>query len=220
MEKIKLETATRETMGKKVRFLRRQGIIPVHLFGHDIDSMALQCDALQLRQAMAQAGKTHIISLMLDKTKKPRNVVIREVQRDPLTDELLHVDLYQVRMDKKIQVDVPIVLIGEAPALKHKDNMLAQALHALTIECLPDRIPESAPVDVSVLTDAEQILHVKDIAIDEGVTVTNDPEQIVVKISVRRVEKVEEVVAEAVTEEEVAAAPTSEAKSTEGRAQT
>ena len=138
---------------------------------------------------------------MLDKAKKPRNVVVREVQRNPLTDELLHVDLYQVRMDEKIQVEVPIVLIGEAPALRHKENMLAQALHTLTISCLPDRIPESAPVDISALTDAEQILHVKDIAVDEGVTVTNDPEQTVVKISVKRAEKVEEVEAEATAEE-------------------
>lgn len=201
MEKIELETTTRETLGKKVRFLRRQGIIPIHLFGHDIDSMALQCDALQLQQAMAQAGRTHIISLMLDKAKKPRNVVVREVQRDPVTDELLHVDLYQVRMDEKIQVEVPIVLTGEAPALKQKENMLTQALHTLTISCLPDRIPVSAPVDISALLDAEQTIHVKDIAVDEGITVTNDPEQTVVKISVKRAEKVEEVEAEATAEQ-------------------
>ena len=205
MEKIELKVATREILGKKVRFLRRQGIIPVHLFGHGIDSVALQCDIEQLQQTMAQAGKTHIISLMLDKVKKPRSVVVREVQRHPITSELLHIDLYQVRMDEKIQVEVPIILTGEAPALKLKENMLTQELHRLNIECLPDRIPESIPLDASSLTDADQILHVKDITVDEGVTIINDPEQVVVKISVRRAEKVEEVaeetVAEAVVEE-------------------
>jgi len=217
MENIELRVATREILGKKVRFLRREGIIPVHLFGHGIDSVALQCDAAQLQEVMAQAGKTHIISLTLDKAKKPRNVVVREVQRNPITSQLLHVDFYQVRMGEKIQVGVPIILTGEAPALKQKENMLVQALHNLTIECLPDRIPESIAVDVTSLVEAENIIHVKDIVVDEGVTVTNDPEQTVVKISVRHVEKVEEVVAEAVTEEEeaVEAAPPSEAESKE-----
>jgi len=217
MENIELRVATREILGKKVRFLRREGIIPVHLFGHGIDSVALQCDAAQLQEVMAQAGKTHIISLTLDKAKKPRNVVVREVQRNPITSQLLHVDFYQVRMGEKIQVGVPIILTGEAPALKQKENMLVQALHNLTIECLPDRIPESIAVDVTSLVEAENIIHVKDIVVDEGATVTNDPEQTVVKISVRHVEKVEEVVAEAVTEEEeaVEAAPPSEAESKE-----
>ena len=92
MEQIELQVATREILGKKVRFLRRQGIIPVHLFGHDVESVALQCDATQLQQGLAQAGKTKIISLILDKAKKPRNVVVREIQRNPQTGEVLHVE--------------------------------------------------------------------------------------------------------------------------------
>ncbi len=206
MEQIELHTDTREILGKKVRFLRRQGIIPVHLFGHDIESVALQCDTTQLQQVLAQAGKTKIISLKYDKTKKPRNVMVREIQRNPVTGELLHVDLYQVRMAEKIKVDVPIVLVGEAPALKLKENMLAQELHSLTIECLPDQIPASIELDLSSLTEAEQAIQVKDITLGEGITVLNDPEHIVVKISLRHVEKVEEVVEEVVVEE-VAEAP-------------
>ena len=200
MEQTELKADTREILGKKVRFLRRQGIIPVHLFGHGIDSVALQCEAARLQQVLAQAGKTHIISLMLDKARKPRNVVVREVQRNPVTDDILHVDFYQVRMGEKIQVEVPIVLTGEAPALKLKENTLMQALHRLTIECLPDKIPDSVAVDVSSLTEAEQTIQIKDITIGEEVTILNDPEHMVVKISPPRVEKVEEVVAEEVVE--------------------
>ena len=96
----------------------------MHLFGHGIESVALQCDVAQLQQVIAEAGKTKIISLKLDKAKKPRNVMVREIQRSPLTGELLHVDFYQVRMEEKIQVAVPIVLVGEAPALKSKDLVL------------------------------------------------------------------------------------------------
>jgi len=208
MEQIELRTTTRETLGKKVRFLRRQGITPVHLFGHDVKSAALQCDTTQLQRALVQAGKTRLISLSLDKAKKPRNVVVREVQKDPRTDELLHVDFYQVRMAEKIRVEVPIIIIGEAPALKLKENMLAHDISIFVIECLPDEIPPSVELDISSLTDVEQTIRVKDLVLSEGITVLTDPEHVAAKISTRligRVEEVEEV--EEVVEEEGVEAP-------------
>ncbi len=212
MEQIELQTTNREILGNKVRFLRRRGIIPLHLFGHNIESAALQCDVAQLQQVLAQAGKTRLISLKLDKAKKPRNVVVREIQRDTLTGELLHVDFYQVRMEEKIKVEVPIVLIGEAPALKSKENTLLQELSSLTIECLPDQIPANVEVDLSSLTEAEQAIRVNDVVLDEEITILNNPERIMVKISSRpRAEEVEEVVAGEVPE----AAPTPEEESKE-----
>lgn len=201
MEQIELEVATREVLGKKVRFLRRQGTTPVHLFGHGIESEALQCDTAQLQRVLAQAGRTKLVDLKLDKAKKPRKIVIREIQRNPQTGDLLHVDFYQVRMAEKIKVDVPIVLVGEAPALKLKENMLVQDLTSLTIESLPDEIPASVELDLSLLTEVEQLIRVKEIILSEGVTVLTDPEHTVVKISSRPVEKVEEVVEEEVVEE-------------------
>ena len=214
MEQIELQTTTRETLGKKVRFLRRQGVTPVHLFGHDIESAALQCDTTQLQHALGQAGRTRLISLRLDKAKKPRNVVVREVQRDPRTDKLLHVDFYQVRMAEKIRVGIPIIIVGEAPALKLKENMLAHDLSSLAIECLPDEIPPSVELDISSLTDTEQAIRAKDLVLSEGITVLTDPEHVVAKISTRligRVEEIEEVVEEEEAEAEAPeAAPPSE----------
>ncbi|MFB0559295.1 MAG: 50S ribosomal protein L25 [Dehalococcoidales bacterium] len=217
MERIELEVNTREILGKKVKFLRRQGIIPVHLFGHNVESLALQCDIKQLLRVMAQAGKTRIIELRRDKVKRPRNVMIREIQRDPLTGELLHVDFYQVRMEEKIQVEVPIVLVGEAPALKSKDNMLAQELHSLTIECLPSQIPANIELNLSSLNEVGQTIQVKDVTLGEGVTIINDPEHLVVKISLRPVEKVEEVVVEEAVVEAPEAAPLPEEEAKEER---
>jgi len=205
MEQIELQASDREIQGRKVRFLRRQGIIPVHLFGHNIESVALQCDAAQLQRVLAQAGKTRLINLKLDKAKRPRNVVVREIQRDLLTGGLLHVDFYQVRMAEKIKVEVPIVPVGEAPALRLKENMLLQGLNNLTIECLPDKIPASIEVDLNSLTEAEQAIHVRDITLGEGFAILNDPEHVVVKISLRHVEKVEEVVEKVAVEEAVEA---------------
>ena len=212
MEQIELRVTTREVLGKKVGSLRRQGIIPAHLFGRDIESVALQCDTAQLQRVLAQAGKTRLISLRLDKARKPRNVLVREIQRNPLTGNLLHVDFYQVGMAAEIKVEVPIVLVGEAPALKSKGNILMQELSSLSIECLPDEIPASVEVDLSALTEAGQAIHVKDIMLGERITVFSDPEHIVLKISALPIEKVEEVVEEVVEAPEAAQLPEEESK--------
>jgi len=216
MEQIELQATTREMFGKKVRFLRRQGIIPIHLFGHNVESEALQCDAAQLQRVLAQAGKTRLINLKLDEAKRPRNVVVREVQRDMQTGGLLHVDFYQLRMAEKIKVDVPIVLVGEAPALKDKENTLSQELNSLTVECLPRHIPANVGVDLSPLTKAGQAIRVKDLVLDEEVTILSNPEVLVVKVSLRPREKVvEEVVEKVVAEEAAEAALPSEEESKE-----
>jgi len=194
MKQIELGATSREILGKKVRFLRRQGIIPVHLFGHNVESVALQCDEAQLKRVLAQAGKTRLISLKLDKGKRPRTVVVREIQRDMRTDGLLHVDLYQIKMTEKIRVEVPIVAVGEAPALKSKENMLLQELNSLSVECLPDEIPTSVKVDLSSLTERNQAIRVEDVILGKEVAILNNPELVVVKIGSRPKEKVEEVV--------------------------
>jgi large subunit ribosomal protein L25 len=205
---MELSANKREILGKKVRFLRRQGITPVHLFGRNVEPMPLQCDTTQLQHVLVQTGKTGLISLKIDKAKRPRNVMVREVQREPRTDELLHVDFYQVRMEEKIRVGVPIIPVGEAPALRFKENFLAQELNSLTVECLPDEIPSKVELDLSDLTEVDQSIHVKDIILDGNITVLDDPDQLVVKISAGFIEK-------AIEEEEVEAEVEAEAEALE-----
>ena len=217
MKQIELRATSREILGKKVKSLRRQGIIPLHLFGHNVESLALQCDEAQLKRVLAQAGKTRLISLKLDKGKRPRNVVVREIQREMRTDGLLHVDLYQIKMTEKIRVEVPVVAVGEAPALKSKENMLLQELNSLTVECLPDEIPTSVKVDLSSLTERAQAIRVEDVILGKEVAILNNPELVVVKIGSRPKEKVEEVVeaeeaVEAVEAPEEAPSPDEESK--------
>jgi large subunit ribosomal protein L25 len=202
MDKIELKVTNREILGKKVKHLRRQGITPVHLFGHGIKSLALQCGTGELERVLGQAGQTRLISLKLDKEKKPRSVVVREFDRDWRKGQLVHVDFYQVKMEEKIKLEVPVVLVGEAPALKSKTNMLEHELGALTVECLPAKIPANLEVDINSLTETEQAIRVKDVILDKDITVLNDPELVVVKISFRPVEKVEEKIVEEVVEAE------------------
>jgi large subunit ribosomal protein L25 len=202
MHKIELTVTNREILGKKVKHLRRQGITPVHVFGHGIKSLALQCETGALERVLGQAGHTGLVSLKVDHERRPRSVVVREFERDWRKGQLLHVDFYQVRMGEKIKVDVPIALVGEAPALESKAHMLEHELETLNVECLPAKIPSSIEVDISSLSEPDQTIRVKDVPVDEDITILNDPELVVVKISYRHVEKIEEEVVEAVEEAE------------------
>ncbi len=212
-QKIELNIEPREVLGKKTKNLRKQGITPVHVYGHGIDSMTMQADSLKLERALAQA-ENRIINLKIKKEKSDRPVLTREVQRDALNGKLIHVDFYQVRMGEKVEVQVPVVFVGEAPALGVKDNSLLQELHELNIECLPDKIPVNIEVDLSPLTEAGQAVRVKDIKVNPDITVLTDPDTIVANIIVRAKERVEEKPAAPAAEAEGApaaeAAPTAE----------
>jgi len=200
MDEIELKVAKREILGKKVKHLRRQGITPVHLFGHGIESLALQCEAKELERVLDEAGQTRLITLRLAKEKKPRVAVVKEYKRDWRNGQLLHVDFYQVKMEEKIKVEVPVALVGEAPALKSKAYMLEHELATLTVECLPAKIPARIEVDISSLAELDQAIRVKDVVVDKDIAILNNPDLVVVKISSRPVEKVEEKVVEKVEE--------------------
>jgi large subunit ribosomal protein L25 len=214
-EKIELKVDKRIVLGKKARFLRNNGIVPVHLFGHNIESQALQGDMATLHRVISRAGKTRLIDLKVGRSQKAHNVMVREVQKDPIKGGLIHIDFYEVNMAEKIKVDVPIVLTGESPALRVRENMLNQSLNTLTIECLPEKMPDRIQVDISVIQEVDQAVHVKDIVLQD-VTILNDPDLVIAKVTLRPIEVVEEVKPAAVVaegaEEAVAAEGEAEAK--------
>jgi len=200
MENLELEVSKRDVKGKKVRFLRRQGIIPGNIYGHGIESIAVQTDTKALKQLMAHASQTDLISLKLTGAKAPSKVLLRDIQRSPRNNDLLHVEFYQVKMTEKIKADVPLVLVGEAPALKNfKGSSLLHLINTLPIEALPDDLPHNVEVDVSVLEEIGHAIQIKDITLSTGVTLLTDEEQVIVKVA--EAHKVEEEVVEEITEE-------------------
>jgi large subunit ribosomal protein L25 len=210
VEELRLKATHREVTGKKTRFLRRQGVTPAHLYGHDIESLTLQCDTDELHRLIAHAGKTRLIDLEID-SEKARSVFVREIQKDAVAQQVLHVDFYQVKKTEKIAVDVPIVFVGEAPAMKGKGRILVHVITSLNIECLPGNVPPQIEVDLSPLQELEQAINVKDIVLGPDITVNADPEQLVVKVSEVRVKEVVEEVAP-VAEEAVAVEAEAEAE--------
>ena len=214
MRQLELEVSKRDIKGKKVRFLRRSGLVPCNIYGHGIDSMPVQVEAHKLSQVLHSAGGTDLISLKMKGDNAPGKVLIREVQRNPMTGEPMHVDFYQVNMAEKLNAEVPLVFTGEAPALKLKNVSLMHALTSLHIEALPDDLPHNIEVDISSLEQPEDALHVKDLRISDKITVLTDPDQMIIKVAEVRKAMVEEAPVAAAEGEEVAAA---EGEAAEGK---
>jgi large subunit ribosomal protein L25 len=207
MKRLELEVLKREVKGKKVRFLRRGGLVPCNIYGNGIESQPVQVEARKLGQIIARAGGTDLIALKIGGTDTPGMVLIRDVQRNPMTGEPIHVDFYQVNMAEKLKADVPLVFTGAAPALKLKNVSLLHAMTALQVEALPDDLPHNIEVDISGLALPEQSIHVKDLKVSSKITILADPDQMLIKVAEVR-KAVEEVPAAEVAaegEEEVAA---------------
>jgi large subunit ribosomal protein L25 len=199
MRKLELEVSKREIKGKKVRFLRRGGLIPCNIYGHGMDSIPVQVDVRKLSHVLSRAGGTDLIALNI-KNADSTKVLLREIQRNPMTGEPTHVDFYQVRMTEKLKAEVPLVFTGDSPAMKLKNVSLMHALTSLHIEALPDDLPHNIEVDISGLAQAEDAIHVKDLKVSDKVTVLTDPEQMIIKVAEVR-KGMEEAPAAAVAEE-------------------
>jgi len=196
-----LKATTRDVLGKKTRFLRRRGITPTHLFGHGVESMSLQCGTAELKDIIARGGSTRLVSLDIEAEKDPRSVFVREIQIDTITGQLIHVDLYQIQKTEKMTADIPIILVGEAPATKSRENILQQSLTQLGVSCLPEKLPPQIEIDLSSLEEVNSAIYARDIDLGPDVTITTPDDQMIVKISQVAVEKEEEVVAELGAEE-------------------
>jgi large subunit ribosomal protein L25 len=219
MEKLELEVSKRDVTGKNVRFLRREGKTPAKIYGPGIDSMPVQVETKTMEQILGKAGETDLITLKLHGSKSHPKVLIREVQRKPITDELLHIDFYQADLTQSIKVDVPLVFIGEAPVAKRKNVSIITMLDTLHIEALPDHLPHDIEVDISVLEEVDQAIHVKDIKLNPELILHGDPEQMVIR-AVEAKARAEEAPAEeaegaAAAGEEAGAAEAEEAKESE-----
>ena len=182
MADLQLAVDVRTVTGKKVKSLRRQGILPAHLYGRSTESQSLQAPIQQVVELLTTAGRNAIISLMINGEGEARSVVLRGVQRNPFTDELYHVDFFQVSLTEKLRADVPLVLVGEAPAVMVHNGVLLQNLDHLTIEALPTDVPPKIEVDVSGLEELEAGIFVRELNVPANVDVLASPDLLVAKV--------------------------------------
>ena len=189
-EKTSIEVARRDVLGKKVSRLRREGITPANIYGNHIDSVAIQLSTEQFRQFLRGHSRNEMIHLQFDGEERP--TFIRNIQRNPVTDQILHIDFLQVSLDHKVRLDVAVHITGVAPAVDAHGGIITHALTSVQVEALPTNIPESLTADISVLTDLGQSLHVSDLTAPEGVDLLTDPETVVARIDIPAAERAEE----------------------------
>ena len=185
----------RSLLGKKVKQLRRQGLVPANIYGRDVQSTAIQLPVDELKHVLRTAGRNEIVYLRLD-AQDPRPTFIRTVQRNAVNDAILHVDFHQISLKEKVRLEVPLHLAGEAPAVSTYGGTLLHSLDFITVEGLPTDIPSHIEVDVSVLEQMDQSLHVRDLPVPANLNVLTDPELVVAKVAPPAVERAEEVVPE------------------------
>ena len=202
MANAELRVEPREITGKKVKALRRSGITPGNVYGHGIESTAVQATTVDLMHLLRTMSRNQLVDLKLD--GDARTVVIRDVQRNPLNGRVLHVDFFRVSMTEKMRAEVPVVLHGTSPAVSDMQGVLLQTVDRIHVEALPQDIPAQFDVDVGVLTELEQGIHVRDLQVDETkVTLMSDPDIVVVRVASPRLMTEEE---EQAAEAEAAAA--------------
>jgi large subunit ribosomal protein L25 len=206
MEAPILRAVRRDRSGKGVaRKIRAQGMIPGVLYGGG-ENIPLTLQPKELLKILA-AGENTIFRLEIDgEVGGDRQAIVRNLQRDPLKETLLHADLYRISMDVEITVSVPIVLQGMSREVSDIGGVINQLLHEIEIQCLPSLIPHELSIDVAHLGIGE-VLHVRDLPVPQGIQVLADADEVVASVSVRG------------EEETAAASPTAEAPAPEPEAE-
>src|SRR5215472_4278532 len=203
-QRATLQVQKREALGKAVKVIRRQGLIPGNLYGKGQASQPIQLDARELTKFIATHGPATLIDLHLDGNKKGETVMVQQIQREPVSHAIQHVDFLHIEMSKPIRVHIPIRIEGEAPAVTRENGVLLHILESAEVEALPAKLPVALSLDISDMEELKSIRHVSDLQIPPDVTLLTGADEVVVKIEAPRTL---EVPVEVPAAEEAPAAP-------------
>ena len=180
MKRVKLAVEERKIVGKKVRNLRREGILPANVYGKKITSFSIQVNQKAFETLFKEVGQTGLIDL--DVGGKAHPVLVKNIQLSYPSRTPLHVDFYQVDLTEKVKAMVPLEITGEAKAVTDNTGILLAKMPEVEVEALPEKLPENISVDVAGLSAVDQQITVADLKAPEGVEILTDKEQVVVKI--------------------------------------
>lgn len=183
MATIELHAQARTVLGKKVKAMRRRGVVPANIFGNKLDSLAIEAELHELRRVIREAGRSNIVSIAVAGEAAPRSVVIRKVQRKPTNDAILHVDFQQISLREMMTLTVFVRLTGVAPIVEMGDGVIIEALSNVEVECLPNDMPQHIEADISSLTGFDSHIKVGDLRAPRGVTILTDPEMIIASVT-------------------------------------
>lgn len=210
-----LKAEERKIVGRKVKNLRKLGIIPANVFGKKTKSESIQVDAKEFGKVFKEVGETGLIDLQIGK-EKVKNALVHKVQYNPVSDIINHIDFMEVDLKQKVTAEVHVILVGESPAEKQALGTVVLQLNEIEVEALPMDLPERFEVYIEGLTDVDQAIYVKDLKYDKDkVEIKHDLEAIVVKVEPPLKEEVVEPVVEEVPAEGEAVVPTEEGQTSE-----
>ncbi len=182
-----LSVNSRSVTGTGLNKLRRQGILPGVVYGHGVAPLNIGVDKIAFTKVYRQTGESSLLDLVIN-SGKPVKVLIQEVQYHPRTEQPVHVDFHQVRMDERLTAEIPLKFIGEPRAVKELGGVLLKNLDHLKVECLPSDLVHEIEVDVTELAVLEQSLHVKDISLPPGLKLLTALDDIVTTVAAPRTE--------------------------------
>ncbi len=186
-----IDAQPRTVVGKKVRQLRHSGFVPGTIYGpHIEDAVTIQMAYRPLQVALMHAGGTNLIDVKVN--GDTHTVLAREVQRDVLRGDILHVDFFAVDLKVKVTISVPIVLVGESPAIAARKGIMLTGTNTLNIETLPTHLMDSIEVDISGLEEIGDGINVSDLHLGDEVTILNDPDEMLARISQTSADRMEE----------------------------
>ena len=181
--------STRQVVGKKVRALRREGIIPVHYYGKHAASQTLQAQGAVLRKVVDDAGANVPVEVSFEGKEDSDICFVREVQWHPVNGSLLHVDFMRVDIAERVTAEVPVVITGQSEAVRDLGGILIQPFYTLPVEALPLDMPKAVTVDITPLRAFGNAVRVGDIELQEGISILRDPDDLLATIQGPRVEE-------------------------------
>jgi len=181
MEKVILKAEKRELTGKQVKVLRREGKLPAVIYGKGIESTPIVLDRKETTTKLGKVSSSTILTIDLAGKEQP--TLVREIQKDFIKNEIIHIDFLAVSLKEKLRTAVSINLTGESPALKEYDAMVVPGIEHIEVECLPQDLPESITVDLSTLKEIGDAIYVKDLPAIANVEFLTNPEDLVVVVS-------------------------------------
>lgn len=190
--RVSLNAKQRTITGKHVKTLRLQGTLPAHVFGSGSQGVNLELNARDFVKVYDQVGETGLVDLHIEGESIPRPVLLVNVSRTPVKGDILHADLFQVNLKKKVTVNIPVEVIGESEAVKN-GAVLVVSYNELEVEALPTDLPEKFEVDISKLLAMEDTITIANIAYDRNtITTTLAQDEIVVSLQAQEAEEVVE----------------------------
>lgn len=185
---MELKAEKREILGSKVGALRKMGILPAELYGQGSENIHLAVNEKEFAKVLKEAGESTVITLVVGTKKIP--ALIYDVEIDPISDKVLHVDFYLVNMNEEITTEVALEFIGESPAVKTEGGVLVKSMHEIEVRALPANLPHAIEVDLSKLKNIHDSIHVKDLIVKAGVKLLADEDAVVATVLEQAAEEV------------------------------